>query len=278
MTGPLTTVEWLAGHLGDDTTRVVDTRWYLGEPERGRAAYDESHIPGAVYADLERHLSAETGPGRHPLPEVASFTATLGALGIGPADTVVAYDDRGGAVASRLWWMMRAIGHARVSVLDGGLEAWRKAGMPEDADRPKIVPVEYPAGSGWYAGTIRRDSLLADRDRYVVLDARSGERYRGESEPIDPVAGHIPGALNAPFEDNLRGDGRFLSPASLAARFEALGAGGDAESVVYCGSGVTACHNALAMEIAGLPVPKVYPGSWSDWSSSGYPVAVGPQP
>ena len=275
MPGPLISAADLAGRLDDPLLRVADTRWYLGEPARGRAEYAAGHIPGARYVDLEADLSAVAGPGRHPLPDVADFAARLGEMGIGNQHALVAYDDRGGGVASRMWWMLRHLGHEQVAVVDGGLEAWVGEG--------RMVTTEVPS---WPATTfqprprsgdvIDRDQVQAGLGGLLLLDARSGERYRGEEEPIDPAAGHIPTARTAPYEENLAADGRFLDPATLRSRFTALGVTAGSSSVSYCGSGVTACHNLLAMEIAGLgDAHRLYPGSWSDWSTAGLEVATG---
>jgi thiosulfate/3-mercaptopyruvate sulfurtransferase len=274
LTGPLVSTEWLRRHLDDSFLRLADVRWYLGEPDRGRQAYQEAHIPGAVYVDLETDLSADVGPGRHPLPEWDAFATRMGELGIGDDSVVVAYDDRGGGVAARLWWMLRAIGHQRTHVLDGGLAGWIADGSLVTHQLPDYQPnsltVDLRPGIA-----VDRDELLARLGSGLVLDARAGERYRGEVEPLDPVAGHIPGAINAPYEGNLDADGRFLPVEALAARYRDLGVGGETDTVVYCGSGVTACHNLLAMEHAGLGEALLYPGSWSDWSTAGYEVATG---
>lgn len=275
MAGPLVSTDWLARHLDDAALRLADVRWYLGEPARGEQAYRKAHIPGAFYVDLERDLSTDTGPGRHPLPGWEAFAGRMGELGIGDDSVVVAYDDRGGGVAARLWWMLRTVGHRRTYVLDGGLTAWVAEGRPVDdaiSERPSAglsVALRPDA-------TIDRDGLRERLGLVVALDARAGERYRGEVEPIDPVAGHIPGAVNAPYEENLDGGLRFLPPDVLAEKYRRAGVGGEVETIVYCGSGVTACHDLLAIEHAGLGKAVLYPGSWSDWSSAGYEVATGP--
>ena len=277
MAGPVVSVDWLGRHLDHSVLRPADVRWYLGEPERGRQAYLESHIPGAFYVDLESDLSASEGPGRHPLPEWSDFAARMGELGIGDDSVVVAYDDRGGAIAARLWWMLRAIGHERTYVLDGGIPAWIEAGGSVTAELPDHRPVQLSVELETDL-SVDRDQLRNRLESTVVLDARAGQRYRGETEPIDPVAGHIPGAINAPFEENLDPNQRFLLPEQLAATYAALGVENADDVVVYCGSGVTACHTVLAMEQAGLGRPVLYPGSWSDWSAAGYEVATGPEP
>ena len=273
--GPLVSANWLASHLDDDGLQIVDCRWFLGEPDRGPAEYAASHIQGAIYMDLDADLSAPAGAGRHPLPAPDEFMTTLGAKGISPETVVVAYDDRSGAVASRLWWMLRDLGHKKVAVLDGGLAHWPTRLTDSAVVTP--TPAEYRSQPGAMA-QIDREWLAAAGNDSVLLDARAGERYRGELEPVDPVAGHIPSALSAPLTDNLQPDGRFKPPATLAAHYADLGASRAADVVAYCGSGVTACHNILAMEIAGLGAAKLYAGSWSDWSTAGMPVAKGPDP
>lgn len=259
--------------LDDPLVRIADTRWYLGEPDRGTAAYAAGHLPGAVFVDLEHHLSSHPGPGRHPLPTREEFAARIGALGFGDDHLVVAYDDRGGAIAARLWWMLRWIGHDRVRVLDGGMTAWAADGLPTEvgigSQRPAAMSVHDPL-----TRRIDREELAAGLGSIRLFDARAPERYRGDEEPIDPIGGHIPTALDRPYEGALGPDDRFLPASDLAAMFGR----DDRETVVYCGSGVTACHDILAMVTAGLPEPILYPGSWSDWSSSGMPVAIGPQP
>jgi thiosulfate/3-mercaptopyruvate sulfurtransferase len=270
---PIVTVGGLAAF---DRLVFADTRWYLGEPEQGRIEYETGHIPGAVYVDLERHLSAADGPGRHPLPIREEFAARMGRLGIGDGDTVVAYDDRGGAVAARLWWMLRDIGH-EAFVLDGGIQAWVEAGRElaggietRESTRLSVRP-----------STTREIDRAGLRERLgtvTLLDARAPERYRGDEEPVDPVAGHIPTAVSADLDLNLDADLRFLAPEALRERFQSLGTSDDHDTVVYCGSGVTACHNALALVRAGFPEPILYPGSWSDWGASGGEVATGEDP
>jgi thiosulfate/3-mercaptopyruvate sulfurtransferase len=273
---PLVSVAELAAALDEPDVRVVDVRWVLGQPGTGRVAYDAGHIPGALYLDTDIDLVGADGPGRHPLPEPGVFAQGLAARGIGDSSFVVAYDDVGGWVAARLWWMLDDLGHDDVAVLDGGWQAWVAAGLPTEAVEPARpdAPAPLHLAPAWRK-IIDREALKPRLGSLVLLDARAGERYRGEIEPIDPVAGHIPTARSAPTSGNLGPGGRFLPPGELRARFEGLGCFAPGGTVTSCGSGVSACHNALAMRIAGLPDPLLYPGSYSDWSRSGELVAVG---
>lgn len=267
---------------GAGDLRIVDCRWVLGTPGAGVVAYAAGHIPGSIHIDLDDDLADPAGygaPGRHPLPSPDEFAADLGLAGIGDGHLVVAYDDVGGWVAARLWWMLDILGHQRVRVLDGGLAAWIEAGGGLTTDVPTWPDAELHLGDRWDR-VISREELRNRLGSVVLLDARGAPRYRGETEPIDPVAGHIPTAVNATIDGNLVGPGGvFLAPAELAARFHDLGADGSAGPVVTsCGSGVSALHHALAMRAAGLPDPILYVGSYSDWSRSGEPVATGPEP
>jgi thiosulfate/3-mercaptopyruvate sulfurtransferase len=261
---PLISPEELVARLGD--LKIVDIRWALTDPSHGRSAYEAGHIPGAVFADLDRDLSGSPGPGRHPLPDVADFATTLGRLGISPGDGVVAYDDAGGTVAARLWWMLRAIGHERSQLLDGGYRTWVELGLPVEIGDREPTPAAYPAPDG-FVGAIEREDL----GEGALIDARAPERFRGEIEPVDPKAGHIPGAINRPATSNLGPDGRFRDAGELAAMYGGLGEG----VVVSCGSGVNGCHAALAMVLAGLPMPRLYVGSFSEWSNLDLPVETG---
>jgi thiosulfate/3-mercaptopyruvate sulfurtransferase len=273
----LISVEQLAQRIDDPAIRIVDIRWYLGRPGDGRAAYDAGHLPGAIFVDLDTDLRAPDGPGRHPLPDPAVFAARMGALGIGSDHQVVAYDDVGGGIAARLWWMLDDLGHGSASVLDGGFAAWVAGGHPVEMAEPAWPATSLRVRERW-TKVIDREAVRSRLGDVVLLDARGAPRYRGEVEPIDPVAGHIPTARNAPTDGNLGPDGRFLAAGDLRIRYEALGADGSQEVVTSCGSGVTACHVALAMRLAGLTAPTLYAGSWSDWSTAGYPVATGPEP
>lgn len=265
---PLITVEELAATL--TRFHICDLRWDLADPDKGRATYESGHIPGAVFVDLDRDLAASPGiRGRHPLPDVADFAATLGRIGMTPDSHVVAYDDIGGRIAARLWWMLRSIGHGDVQVLDGGYQAWIAAGHDIGVGTVTSSHTDYPVPTGfdWVVG---HDEL----DGRTVVDARDAERYRGETEPVDPKAGHIPGAINIPASQNLSADGRFRDASELADLYSGL----PADAVVSCGSGVTACHDALAMVVAGHEMPDVYVGSFSEWSRLDLPVATGPNP
>jgi thiosulfate/3-mercaptopyruvate sulfurtransferase len=257
--------------------RICDVRWWLTDPGKGRRDYDAGHLPGAVFVDADTDLVAREGPGRHPLPAPAVFAARMAAIGIGDDTLVVAYDDAGGTIAARLWWMLDDLGHTAVRVLDGGIDAWIAAGGPLTSEVPPAPaePARLHLRDRW-TRTIDREALAARlrAGDVALLDARAPERYRGEVEPVDPVAGHIPGAVSRPTAGNLGPDGRFLSPDALRRRFEGFGG----EIVNQCGSGVNACHNSLAMRIAGLPDPLLYPGSYSDWSRSRLPVVTGEEP
>jgi thiosulfate/3-mercaptopyruvate sulfurtransferase len=277
---PLITVAALAELVDDPATRIVDCRWYLGRPGDGRTAYDQGHIPNAIHLDIDGDLASDpaVGPGRHPLPEVADFVRRLEAAGIGDEHLVVAYDDVGGWVAARLWWMLDDLGHERVVVLVGGWPAWLAAGRAVSTDVPAYPPARLHLRDRW-TRVIDIDGLRSRLGDVVLLDARGAPRYRGETEPIDAYPGHIPTARSAPTDANLAASGTFLPAAELAARYSTLGADGSAgEVVTSCGSGVSACHDALAMRIAGLPAPLLYPGSYSDWSRHGLPVVTGPEP
>jgi thiosulfate/3-mercaptopyruvate sulfurtransferase len=265
---------------GAPDLRIVDVRWYLGRPGGGVTAYATGHLPGAIHLDLDDDLADLDGygaPGRHPLPAPDVFAAELGAAGIGDEDLVVAYDDVGGWVAARLWWMLDVLGHDRVAVLDGGIDAWTAGGGELTTEVPTWPPAELHLADQW-TRVMDRGELRARLGEVVLLDARGVPRYRGEAEPVDPIAGHIPTARNAPVEGNLV-NGRFKSADELAARFRELGADGTGGPVVTsCGSGTSALHHAIAMRLAGLPDPILYVGSYSQWSRSAEPVMTGPDP
>jgi len=265
--------ETLRERIGAPNLRLADVRWWLMDLAKGRRDYAAAHLPGAVFADLDADLSAPVGPGRHPLPSPVTFAARMAELGIDDASDVVVYDDAGGAVAARLWWMLDDLGHRRVSVLDGGIAAWTAIDGPLTAASAAYPPGQLNLRDRWTM-TIDREGLAARLGTVGLIDARAPERYRGDLEPVDAVRGHIPTAVCRPTTGNLAPDGRFLEPAALRARFEHLGG----EIVSSCGSGVNACHNALAMRVAGLPDPLLYPGSYSDWAGTGMPIATGDEP
>lgn len=271
----------LASPDAADRLVILDASFDLADPAAGERAYAEGHLPGARYVHLDRDLSGpRTGlNGRHPLPARAAFAATAGRLGVAPGVQVVVYDRQGSSFAVRAWWLLRWLGHEAVAVLDGGLPAWQAMGGElSTTPAPAGARPPYPERPSLVA-TVDADVLLArlDDGRSRVIDARAPERYRGDVEPLDPVAGHIPGAVNRFFKDNLGPDGSFKPAAQLRAEFEALLEGRPAGQVIHqCGSGVTACHNLLAMELAGLSGASLYPGSWSEWCSDPRrPVARG---
>jgi len=269
MTSPLLCAQDLARQLADPDCLVVDCRHDLLNPQAGEAAYQAGHIPGAVFASLDRDLAAPITPttGRHPLPSADAFAATLGSWGVSGRTQVVAYDADTGAYAARLWWMLRWIGHERCAVLDGGFKAWTAAGLPVSTAIPQRTATNFaarPDRDQWLSAAEVAERV--QREDWRLLDARAVERFAGEVEPIDSVAGHVRGARNHPFATNLGSDGRFLPAAELRARFEkSQGGVGDDHTIVMCGSGVTACHLLLALEVAGKPGARLYPGSWSEW-------------
>ena len=277
---PLVSADWLRDALRTATPPVlIDTSFDLADTAAGERSYREAHLPGAHYLHLERDLSApKTGRnGRHPLPARDDFAAVVGALGVTPATQVVVYDRQQGMYAARAWWMLRWLGHEAVALLDGGVAAWTASGGPLETTAPVARPASpYPATTP-RVGTLSADELAARLGRVRLIDARAPERFRGEVEPLDAQAGHIPGALNRFFKDNLAADGRFKPPAQLRAELEPLLGRQPVHQVVHqCGSGVTACHNLLAMEVAGLGTTMLYPGSWSEWSADpARPVARG---
>jgi thiosulfate/3-mercaptopyruvate sulfurtransferase len=282
--GPLVDVATLARELGRADWVVVDCRFTLTNAAAGKAAYDSGHIPGARYAHLDEDLARPPAAheGRHPLPDPERFAATLGRLGIAAGDTVVAYDEGSGALAARLWWLLGWLGHERRAVLDGGFAEWQAAALPVEQHSPdfaarRYAPRRAPRPDAVVTtGEIERVVAAGD----LLVDARAAPRYRGEQEPIDPKAGHVPGARNRPFSANVTAAGRFRSPAELRTELvELLGDRRPEQLVAMCGSGVTACHLLLAMEVAGLPGGRLYAGSWSEWiRDAARPIGTGPEP
>jgi thiosulfate/3-mercaptopyruvate sulfurtransferase len=279
---PLITPAELHAHLADPRLRIVDCRFLLPKPEQGLADYQQAHLPGAVYAHLDRDLSSPVVPGatgRHPLPTPEALAERLGQWGISNDSYVVVYDNQDGSMAAaRLWWLLRWLGHDAVAVLNGGLSAWQKRGLPTETATPASTSALFVASPRAELAVSRNDIAQAlDNPRLTLLDARAGERFRGEIEPIDKRAGHIPGARSLPLAE-LVSDGQLRPPDALRQRIlTALGDTPPAEAVAYCGSGVTACHLLLAAEAAGLEGIRLFPGSWSEWiSDDRLPIAVGP--
>ncbi|MCL2585982.1 MAG: sulfurtransferase [Streptosporangiales bacterium] len=263
---PLITVSDLSALLepGPPVPAVLDVRWSLGGPP-GIEDYRAGHVPGAVFTDMNTDLAAPPGEGgRHPMPAVADFEASMRRLGVSDGRPVVVYDGAASTAAARAWWLLRYFGHTDVRVLDGGYRAWEQAGLPaEEGSGSAAGPGDFTARPG-HLPLLDAGGAAALARSGVLLDARAGERYRGETEPVDPVAGHIPGAVSAPTTENVAEDGTFLPKKKLLARFKALGAGGASEVGAYCGSGVTAAHEVLALSLAGIPA-ALYAGSWSEW-------------
>lgn len=262
-------VSELAGQIPSDDWAVIDCRFDLSRPEAGHEAYQAGHVPGAIYAHLDRDLAGprRPGSGRHPLPDPGTLAATFSRWGIGSDTRVVAYDDAGGAIAARLWWLLRWMGHRSVALLDGGWAAWVAAGMTV-ADEIRSPLKAHFSGKPGHMPTMETRELetrLQD-PALLLLDARARARYLGDQEPIDPVAGHVPGAKNLPFLDSLTREGRFRGRDELRRIMEPVFGGREGRGItVMCGSGVTACHNIFSMELAGFPGARLYPGSWSEW-------------
>jgi thiosulfate/3-mercaptopyruvate sulfurtransferase len=258
---------------------LLDVRWRLGGPP-GRELYDAAHIPGAAFVDLDRDLAAPPGAGgRHPMPATAGFEKAMRLAGVSDGRPVVVYDDADSTAAARAWWLLRYFGHPSVRVLDGGFRAWTAAGYPVDPPSPLYHGAigDFTARPG-HLELLDADGAASIAGAGLLLDARAGERYRGEAEHVDPVAGHIPGAVSAPTAENVNQDGTFKSTADLAVRFTALGAAGDRPVAAYCGSGVTAAHEVLALTLAGIPA-ALYVGSWSNWiTDPARPIATGESP
>lgn len=275
----IVSLKWLLARLYEPDIVIVDCRFLMGQPEAGRELYEASHIPGAVYMDLDKDLSApveDTGHGgRHPLPDIFDLTVVLSRVGISNATRVVAYDDQGGAMASRLWWLLKYLGHEQVFVLDEGYSAWVNAEFPVSSEQHVLIPAKFVA-------EVRHSMLVEmaevqerlDDESLTLIDSREAPRYRGEVEPLDKAAGHIPGAINRFWKDGLADNGSWKDAAAQTERFADLDS--DGELVVYCGSGVTATPNIIALQEAGFSKVRLYAGSWSDWISyPENPVAVG---
>jgi len=273
--------DWLRRRISDADLRIVDARFSLADPEAGRRAYCAAHLPGAVYLHLDEDLSSPVteSSGRHPLPDPDRFARTLGLAGIGNSSLVVAYDNAGGAIAARLWWMLRWLGHRRVALLDGGFDAWVAAGLPVTDDVTPAMETSFrprPDPGMLVTATDIRENIGVGR--LLLVDAREPERFRGDKEPIDRVAGRVPEAVNFPFKDNLDEKGRLLPRETLRKRWSRVLAGARPERVAcMCGSGVTACLDLLSMEIAGFPGGRLYAGSWSEWiRDQDRPIVTGP--
>lgn len=272
MTPPVVSAAWLAAHLHDPQVRVIDFRWYLSG-KRAADEYAAGHVPGSVHVDLA-DVTAEAGPGRHPIPSPERLQRAMQDAGVNADSHVIVVDDASGSIAARLWWLLRAHGHAAVSVLDGGLSAWTGDGHALDTDVPAARKGTFVSGPRT-APVVDKHAVHDREANVLVLDVRAAERYRGDVEPVDARAGHIPGAVNAPWAGNLGPNGTFADAATLRARYDALGAG-SRPVVVSCGSGVTACHTLVAFELAGLPAPQLYEGSFSDWAQDpSLPVDTG---
>lgn len=280
MFSTVVSTEQLAQQVNDPAWIVIDCRFTLTNTEAGRAAYARGHLPGARYAHLDQDLAGPKNGsnGRHPLPDAQAFAQKLGAWGIDAKTQVVVYDDSFGAIAVRLWWMLRWMGHDAVALLDGGLPKWQREQRPLTADLPQVTPKVFTAQVR-HDMVVDTDAVLTATSTHaaLIVDARAEMRFIGEIEPLDPVAGHVPGAKNLPFDDNLAMDGTLLPAAELRERYTELLDGKSPEQVIHmCGSGVTTCHNLLAMEIAGLKGGKLYAGSWSEWvADPSRPVAKG---
>jgi thiosulfate/3-mercaptopyruvate sulfurtransferase len=280
---PLVTPAWLRDHIARADVVVADVRWYLKD-KRGIDAYASGHIPGATFLDVDTDLSSPPGegrPGRHPLPSPDRFASALARIGVGPDDTVVAYDDSGGTTAARLWWLLKYFGHDVGCVLDGGIQAWIAMGLPIDtkpSERPRTAPMALVPSPAMVVDKARVRAM-SERGEGVLLDARAVERFEGRIEPVDARPGHVPGAKSAPFAANLAAPaGAFRAPDELDKHYAALGVGSGAPVVAYCGSGVTACHDLLALSLTGRDDVLLYEGSWGDWASDKtLPAATGPK-
>lgn len=282
----LVTPHWLSDHLADPRVRIVDTRWYLLDRDKGERDYLAGHIPNAIYWHVDRDLAApplsDAKTGRHPLPSAEAFAETMASAGVSNATHVVAYDDAGGANAARVWWLLRYFGHTNASLLDGGLNQWLAEGRAVSTQAPAFPRAEFHARSNPNMVVTKQEMLARMRDPHaLILDVRAPERYRGETEPVDARAGHIPGAKNSPLSENLRGaqDFRFQDATALRAQFDALGANGADEIVAYCGSGINGAAEIFALELAGYENTRLYAASFSEWSRDAtLPIVTGADP
>lgn len=277
MNGSIVTLNWLQDRLGQRELLIVDCRFQLDAPEEGRLAYESGHIPGAFYLDLKNDLSGKPGKhgGRHPLPDLGAFAIRLGAIGMHSASKVIAYDDQGGAMAARLWWMLRMMGHKEVYVLDRGYTAWKESGYPVTTEIPEPNPrIFLPRIQENWTVSMEEIRAKIGKPGVTLIDSRTRQRFLGEKEQLDPVAGHIPGAINRFWKENVNKDNSWKTPEELRERFFDISL--EDEVIVYCGSGVTACPNVLALMEAGYSKVRLYAGSWSDWISyPDNPVAKG---
>jgi thiosulfate/3-mercaptopyruvate sulfurtransferase len=281
MTTDLISAEWLQEHLKDTTLKIIDCRWVLGQLGEGKKQYDAGHIPGAIHLDIDVQLSGKEGAegiggGRHPIPNKRDFQKLMSEIGIGREGHVILYDEGNGMPAARLWWLLRYFGHEKISILDGGWKLWTAEGRAQDQEVTQLRPAEFVARAKLKM-VLNKEGVdsLREEPNVLLIDARAPERYRGEVEPIDAKAGHIPGSENFPFTQTLDpATGKFLSPEKLKAEFIKLGADKEKTIISYCGSGVTACTNILALKLAGFD-SKLYEGSWSEWSKdTDLPVAT----
>ncbi|MFD2114756.1 sulfurtransferase [Paenibacillus yanchengensis] len=273
----IVTMKWLLARMYEANIVIVDCRFIMGQPDAGRQQYEADHIPGAVYLDMERDLSGEVAEhgGRHPLPDMVDLTVALSKVGISNESQVIIYDDQGGAMASRLWWLLKYAGHEQVSVMDQGYSAWKAAGFPISAEQQVLIPAKYLA-TVEHPMLVEMDEVkeLLAEESVTIIDSREAPRYRGEVEPLDKKAGHIPGAVNYFWKDGFSADGKWNNGDEQAERFSKIDK--NQEVIVYCGSGVTATPNIIALTEAGYNKVRLYAGSWSDWISyEENPVAVG---
>ena len=274
---PLVSAEELLEALGDPGLRIADVRWFLGEPGRGKQEYDQGHIPGAIFVDLDRDLAAPPGAGRHPLPDPTAFADRLGELGFGDEHTIVIHDADGGQFGARMWWMLDRLGHESVHMLDGGIAAWKAVGGPWTAERSTPFRATLTLSPEW-PGIVDREIVATSRHAIDLVDVRAPERYSGQVEPMERVAGHIPGARNRPCGSMMTEDGYLLSGNELRPLIRGEGERAELPLVLSCGSGVTACFGMVAARVAGLPDPILYPGSFSEWVGADMPVVTGTEP